>query len=96
MDNIEWTIKNGQSRMDNPEKLTTLCTHQTKTNKIKNVNKTWSLLQTIEGKDELNIIIIQEKVWQIFLLEIQFRTGRYTYTSQMLINIVGPQSLYIV
>ena len=40
MDNQEWTMKNGQSRMDNPEKLTTLCTHQTKTNKTKNVNKT--------------------------------------------------------
>jgi hypothetical protein len=49
--------------------------------------KTWSLLQTIEGKDEPNIIIIQEKVWQIFLLEIQFRTGRYTYTLQCNLDI---------
>ena len=38
MGNQEWAIKNRQSRMDNQE-WTTLCTHQTKTNKTKNTTQ---------------------------------------------------------
>jgi hypothetical protein len=68
-------IPKGQSQMDNPEKLATgytrrkqtkqqhntICVgyHYTQTN-TNNVNKTWSLLQTIGGKDEPNIVFLMK------------------------------------
>ena len=69
LENNEGTIKNGQSReTDNirytrrrktKQKHYTICVghHNTQTNtNTNNLNKTWTLLQTTRGKDELNIV----------------------------------------
>jgi hypothetical protein len=65
LENTEGAINNGHSigytrhrTKTNKTKHNTICVgnHYTRTNTT-NVNKTWALLQTTEGKDEPNIVL---------------------------------------
>ena len=60
LENTEMAIKNGQSRDTKQKKNTIYVGHHFTQTHTNNVNKTCALLQTTEGKDQPNIVIMRK------------------------------------